>query len=159
MEKITITRIGPEKVIEYTNKKTGKPDSFKKVGVLTNEYGERWMDIAFRGEVPVKVGQSYEVEITEREYTNRAGEVKKAYEAKLPRENRGGGGMSNEQFVQLNRTLNAILAEVKMVRGMVDTTTSAGTKVPDFSQTPRPEDITFDGPEFTEEDFPEGYGQ
>lgn len=37
--------------------------------------------------------------------------------------------------------------------------TSAGNPVPDFSQTPRPEDITFDGPEFTEEDFPEAFNK
>jgi len=121
MEKITISRIGIEKTIEYTNKKTGKPDSFKKVGVQTNEYGERWFDITYRGEVPVKVGQSVDVEISEREYVGKDGVTRKAYDAKLPQEKRGGGSGMNEddkaRMIRIERAVNAILNEFKIMRG------------------------------------------
>lgn len=133
MEKITISRIGIEKTINYVNKKTGKPDSFKKIGVQTNEYGDRWYDITFRGEVPVKVGQSYEVETSEREYDG-----KTYYDAKLPQERRSqAGGMTEEQYRSIMRQMQAINANVLRVLSFVDPDaklTSLGTKVPDFSE-------------------------
>ena len=79
MEKLTINRIGEEKVINYINKKTGLPDSFKKAGIQTNEYGDRWFDVTFRGDVPVRVGQTYEFEVASREYNG-----KTYYDARLP---------------------------------------------------------------------------
>lgn len=92
MEKLTISRIGQEKVVNYTNKKTGQPDSFKKIGIQTNEYGDRWFDVTYRNEVPVKVGQSYDFEISSREYNG-----KTYYEAKLPREGRAAGLSENDK--------------------------------------------------------------
>lgn len=140
MEKLTIARIGQEKVIEFTNKKTGKSDSFKKVGFLTNEYGERWMDLAFRGQVPIEVGKQYDFEIKSREWNG-----KTYYDAELPRENRraGGGGISEEQWVGLNRKLDAIYTRLGLILGHVDTTTSDGRPQPNFDV--KPQDITFDG--------------
>lgn len=122
MEKITITRISPEKTVEYMNKKTGKPDSFQKVGVLTNEHGEKWFDITFRGECPVQVGQSYDVELTERQYQTKAGETKTAYGAELPRTARTniGGGMSSEQFQKLYTEVYAARQEVVMIRQLLE---------------------------------------
>lgn len=122
MAKITITRIGQEKTINYLNKKKkthehpdGTPDSFKKIGVQTNEYGDRWIDITFRGEVPVKVGQSYEAELSEREYNG-----KTYYDAKLPRENRSGGGMSNEMSQKIYSEIFAARQEIVMVRQLLE---------------------------------------
>lgn len=159
MEKLTIARIGAEKVINYTNKKTGKPDSFKKVGVLTNEYGDRWFDITFRQEVPVKVGQSYEFEVKEREYNG-----KTYYDAELPRETHrpNGGGMSPEQYQTMMRLLEAINTNVLRVYAEVDPTkgfTSDGRPVPDFTPATMNEVKLLDRqpevPEFTDEDFPQ----
>lgn len=161
MEKLTIARIGAEKVINYTNKKTGKPDSFKKIGVLTNEHGDRWFDITFRGEVPVKVGQSYDFEVKEREYNG-----KTYYDAELPRETKG-GGMSSDQFTLLMRELRAINTNVLRVWAEVDPAkdlTSAGTRVPDFIPRTPEETKAFNAtgaqPEppaeaFTDDDFPQ----
>jgi hypothetical protein len=148
-ETITIARIGQEKVIEYTNKKTGKPDSFKKVGVQTNEYGERWFDITFRGECPVKVGQTCEGEVSEREYNG-----KTYYDFKLPKEERGGGGMSPEQFAIINRRLEAIYTRLGIVLGHVDTTTSDGKPMPNFdSPAAMVAPVSAEPPEFTDDDF------
>lgn len=133
MEKLTITRIGQEKTIDFTNKKTGQPDSFKKVGFLTNEHGEKWFDLTFRGECPVKVGQSYEFEVSEREYNG-----KTYHDAKLPKSFAPrGGGMSLEQVQGIMRELHAINANVLRVWEQVRPDkglTSAGQKVPDFSE-------------------------
>ena len=116
MEKLTINRVGPEKVIEYTNKKTGKPDSFKKVGVQTNEYGERWFDVTFRGDVPVKVGQSYEFEISEREYTKKDGSIGKSYDAKLPK----AGSVDFTRLATLeNKVTSLTLSHNKLVNLLV----------------------------------------
>lgn len=112
MEKLTIARVGQEKVIEFTNKKTGKPDSFKKVGVLTNEYGERWFGVSFRGEVPVKVGQSYEFEIKTREYNG-----KTYYDAELPRQARG--VMSDADKTRMTTLENKVTSLTLLVSRLV----------------------------------------
>lgn len=141
MEKLTITRVAPVKEISFTNKKTGKPDSFKKVGIQTNEYGERWLDVAFRGNVPVEVGKSYDFEVKEREYTARDGKLKKAYDAELPRASKQAAGMSSEQYQVLLREVRAVntnlqaLATLLRDNGLVEKT-SDGTRVPDFSTPP-----------------------
>lgn len=79
MEKLTIVRIGEIKTVQYTNKRTGKPDSFQKVGFQTREYPDRWFDLIFRGIPPITEGQSYEFELTSREYNG-----KTYWDAKLP---------------------------------------------------------------------------
>lgn len=136
METLTISRVGEPKTINYTNKKTGRPDSFQKVGFQTNEYGTRWYDVAFRGNVPVQVGQSYEFETSEREYNG-----KTYYEAKLPKEQKS-GGMSGEDFQILIREVRATNANtlraislLEKIWGEVDPNkglTSAGTPEPNF---------------------------
>lgn len=155
MEKITISRIGQEKTIEYINKKTNQPDSFKKVGVQTNEYGERWIDITFRGEVPVKVGQSYEGELKDREYNG-----KTYYDFELPRTNRAAGaGMSSEQFQKLHSEVFATRQEVVMIRQLLQEANlipsarpvAAGVEYP-ASTGPSAFD---ESPPFKDEDFPQ----
>lgn len=77
---LTITRISAPKTVNYTNKKTGNPDSFKKVGFQTQEFGDRWYDLAFRNTVPFKVGDKVELEIKERTW-----EGKTYYDAFIPK--------------------------------------------------------------------------
>lgn len=80
MEKLTIAKLGQEKVINYTNKKTNRPDSFNKVGFQSNEKPEVWIDFTYRGACPLVVGNQYDFEVTPREYNG-----KTYYDAKLPR--------------------------------------------------------------------------
>jgi hypothetical protein len=148
MEKLTITRIGPVKEIPFTNKKTGKPDSFKKVGIQTNEYGDRWMDVAFRGEVPVEVGKSYEFTIKEREYNG-----KTYYDAELPRTNKG-GGMSGEQFERLMNGVNAANTNSLRAIGLIQ---ELARELKDSEVL---KDTTSDGslmPNFGDEELPAGF--
>ena len=159
MEKLTINRVGPEKVIEYTNKKTGQPDSFKKVGVQTNEYGERWFDVTFRGDVPVKVGQSYEFEISEREYTKKDGSIGKSYDAKLPKP----GSVDFTRLATLENKVTTLtlridrLVNLLIEKGIVPApkVIIPGTTVEYPKEEIRAEEVTFDGaPEITEDDLP-----
>ncbi len=71
IEKMTVARLGEPKTINYTNKKTGKPDSFNKVGLLTKEHGEKWYDFTFRGNHGLEVGKQYEFELSSREYNGK----------------------------------------------------------------------------------------
>lgn len=70
-EKLTPTKIGATKVQPYTNKKTGQPDSFNKVGFQTREQGDRWYNLAFRGDVPIREGQTYTFDVKSREYNGK----------------------------------------------------------------------------------------
>jgi phage FluMu protein gp41 len=80
MEKLTIKRLGQEKTINFTNKKTGQPDSFKKIGFQTQEQGDRWYDFAFRTQHGLEVGKSYDFQVTTREYNG-----KNYYDAQFPK--------------------------------------------------------------------------
>ncbi len=80
MEKITITRLGEPKVVNYTNKKTGKPDSFNKIGIQSQEHGAQWMDFTFRGNHGLSVGQVIEGDVVSRDYNG-----KTYYDFKLPK--------------------------------------------------------------------------
>lgn len=80
MEKLKITRLGEPKTINYTNKKTGKPDSFQKIGFQSQEQGDRWYDFLYRGEHGLAVGQTYEFITKSREYNG-----KTYWDAELPK--------------------------------------------------------------------------
>jgi hypothetical protein len=80
MEKLTIKRLGQEKTINFTNKKNGQPDSFKKIGFQTNEKGDQWYDFSFRKEHGLEVGKAYDFEISSKEYNG-----KTYYDAKFPK--------------------------------------------------------------------------
>lgn len=78
MEHLTINRVGEPKTINYTNKRTGQPDSFQKVGFQTEEHEGRWYDFTFRGSHGLEVGKEYDFETSSREYNG-----KTYYDAKL----------------------------------------------------------------------------
>lgn len=115
MENLTVNKIAPPKTINFQNKKTGKPDSFQKVGFLSNEYPDRWFDIAFRGECPIVTGGTYEFEITSREYNG-----KTYYDAKLPQKRSAGTGDLNRVEVKMDAHYNALMTELQMIRGLLN---------------------------------------
>lgn len=69
--KLTITRIGEPKTINYTDKKTGKPASFQKVGFQCQEFADRWHDLSFRGSHGLEIGKCEEFELKSREYNGK----------------------------------------------------------------------------------------
>jgi hypothetical protein len=143
MEKLTVSRIGEVKTINYTSKKTGKPDSFNKVGFLTSEYGDRWFDVTFRGNVPIEIGNSYNFEIKSREYNG-----KTYWDAELPRAAKGGGMSDADKSLldQAAKNSYAALIEIQTTKkflielatrlkdaGVIKgPATSDGTPVPNF---------------------------
>ena len=114
-QQLTITRFGTEKTVNYTNKRTGKPDSFNKIGFLTQEYGDRWFDFTFRGQHGLMVGTKREFEVSEREYNG-----KTYYEAKLPKQSSAPSG----DLLRVERKIDAILTELQMMRGLLITSKS-----------------------------------
>lgn len=115
MQKLTINRLGPVRNKSGVSQKTGKPYSFNEVGFQTNEYGDRWFSFSFNGATPpIVVGQSYEMEVTERNYNGKNGPAV-AYSARFPKKQEG--GVTEVQFLELKRMLNTILTEVKLIRG------------------------------------------
>ena len=106
METLTINKLGVEKTINYTNKKTNRPDSFQKVGFQSNEHPNQWYDFTYRGACPLQEGNKYEFEIASREYQG-----KTYYDARLPRKNGGGGNLQ-----PVMDRLNMIYSEVVAIR-------------------------------------------
>jgi len=101
MEKLTITRIGEPKKVDFIDKRTGHPKSFMKVGFLTSEHGgERWFDFTFDENHSLKVGETYEFEIIPREYNG-----KTYYTAKFPKKNGGSGSEVLHEINVLKTTL------------------------------------------------------
>lgn len=81
METITITKISEPKTVNYTNKKTGQPDSFMRVGLQCMEHGDRWIEFTYRGNHGLTVGQKIEVELESKEFNS-----KTYWSAKKPKE-------------------------------------------------------------------------
>lgn len=81
-EKLTPTRFSQVKNISGT--KNGKSYAFNSIGFQTREYGDRWFNFAFNGDNPLKEGETYELDIKERSYTDKEGKTKTAYDAKKP---------------------------------------------------------------------------
>lgn len=131
MEKLTITRLGEPKTINFTDKKTGQPKSFQKVGFQTQEYGERWFDFAFDTTHSLKVGETYEMETKSREYNG-----KTYYDAKFPKKN---GGSSSEVMHEL-QVMQTTLGNIKHMVGWLYEREKH--KV-DFPGEPNPEDVKF----------------
>jgi len=104
MTKLTITRLGEPKEIGYVDKKDGIKKYFKKVGFQTQEYGDRWFDFAFRGEHGLTVGTSKEFEMSERQYNG-----KTYYDAKLPRQSKGGLSEDDKEILLNIQTGIALL--------------------------------------------------
>lgn len=108
LEKLTVNRIGDEKVMSGVAKATGKPYNFRKVGIQVNEYPERWFDFTYNERNPLSVGQQYEFEVSSREYNGQT-----YWSAGFPKRGPGGGGgMSPEQYEKIMQMLNAINANV-----------------------------------------------
>ncbi len=96
-----MNRLGQPKSIAYTNKKTGQPDSFQKIGFQANEYPDRWFDFTFRGAHGLNVGESYEMETASREYNG-----KTYWDAKLPKKQFQPSG----DLLRIERKIDAIIA-------------------------------------------------
>lgn len=85
MEKLTPVKFSQVKDISGT--KNGKAYSFHSIGFTTREYGDqKWYNLAFNNECPIKEGQTYDFEVTPRQYTGADGTLKTAYNVKLPSE-------------------------------------------------------------------------
>lgn len=102
--KITIVALGTEKTVNYTSKKTGKPDSFKKIGLQSQEYGSQWLDFTFRGEHGLSVGQTLDLDVTPREYNG-----KTYYDARRPK----GTSQASINLQEVHAKLDEILAILK----------------------------------------------
>lgn len=82
MENLTPTRFSTPKNI--TGTKDGKAYSFFSIGFQTREHGDRWFNLAYNKDNPLKEGTTYEFEVKERPYTGKDGSPKVAYDAKIP---------------------------------------------------------------------------
>ena len=79
MERLTPTKFSQVKEMNGAN------GPFKKVGFLTREHGDKkWFNISFNQENPLKEGQTYELEVKERGYTDKNGNPATSFDAKLP---------------------------------------------------------------------------
>lgn len=165
MEKVTLSFVGRYTTDKNNNplvsKKTGKP--YTSLRIKTNEHGDKYLSGFDSAETKEwKVGDVVEVEVEQKgEYLNFS----------VPKANHrpAGGGMSEEQFALLMREVRAINTNVLRVWAEVDpekNMTSAGTKVPDFSEVGEVTAPVFatdrtlpnvqnDVPEFTDDDFPQ----
>src|SRR5487761_2309080 len=102
MEKLTISRIGEPKTINFTNKRTGAPDSFQKVGFQTNEYADRCIGFTYHGTHRLEVGKQFDFELKSREYNG-----KTYWDASFPKVyGAAGGGLSPEQYMKLVEMIN-----------------------------------------------------
>lgn len=83
-EPLTPTKFSTVKVVSGSNAKGAY--SFNSVGFLTREHGDKkWFNFAFNGENPLKEGQTYELDVKQRPYTDKKdGSTKIAYDAKKP---------------------------------------------------------------------------
>lgn len=117
MEKLTIAKLGEEKVINYQNKRTNRPDSFNKVGFQSNEHPQQWYDFTYRGACPLVVGNQYEFEVTPREYNG-----KTYYDAKLPRTEKSMANLAPvmEAILKMDRNILATLQWMQKVGPTLD---------------------------------------
>lgn len=106
MEKCTITRLGEEKTVAYTNKRTGKPDSFNKVGFMCSERGQQWINFIFRGgSHGLAVGSTYDMDLTSKEFNG-----KTYWDAKMAKNSNGTDKVSKP--LEISRLENLVSLKV-----------------------------------------------
>lgn len=108
MEKLTLTRV---KRTQRTSSKTGRP--FTSLGIQCKEYGDKWLS-GFDGKETQDwvEGSVVEVEIEKKgDYVNFS--VPKSSHQKFD------GGITKDDIALINRKLDAIFTEQKMIRGIL----------------------------------------